>query len=113
MASKIGLILSFFFVVLTFLFASDLIHLQLVYTNLDAVATTAGHLIIEHGGINEEIESFVLKRANAQIICLENCSPRFGDTYIYNVTTIHETMFMSKDPLTVSITRSVVIGYYR
>ena len=113
MGAKIGLILSFLFVIVTFLFASDLMNLQIIYTNLDAVATSAGHLFIESGGISPEIVEFVNLRANASINCLEFCSPRFGDTYIYNVTTTYESIFMSKDPLTISITRSVVIGYYR
>lgn len=113
MGAKMGLILSFLFVIMTFLFASDLMSIQLIYTNLDAVATTAGHLIIESGSITPEIIEFVSKRANATINCLEYCSPRFGDTYIYNVTTTYDSMFMSEDPLVISITRSVVIGYYR
>lgn len=112
MGSKLGLILSFLFVINVFLLGSDLINLQIIHANLDAVAMTAGHLIVEQGGITAEISAFVEERANASIFCTNNCTPRFGDTYIYNVTTTFETIMMSQDPMVITITRSVIIGYY-
>jgi hypothetical protein len=110
--SSIGLILSFLFVINVFLLGSDLICLQIVHANLDAVAMTAGHLIVEQGGITPEIVAFVDERANATIFCVNNCTPRFGDTYIYDVTTTFETIIMSQEPMVITVTRSVVIGYY-
>ncbi|MDY0345716.1 MAG: hypothetical protein WCX85_04700 [Bacilli bacterium] len=112
MGSSIGVILSFIFVINMFLFGSDIINLQLVYANLDAVAMTAGHLIVESGGITEDVASFVENEANATIYCINNCTPRFGDTYIYIVTTLYEPIAMSNEPMELSIRRSVVIGYY-
>ena len=94
------------------LFGSDLINIQIIYANLDAVAMTAGQLIVEKGAIDNEIMSFVRERANASIVCVNNCTPRFGDTYTYNVATLYDTIIMSQESLELSITRSVVIGYY-
>jgi hypothetical protein len=110
--SKIGLILSFLFVISVFFLGADLINTQIIYTNLDAVAMTAGHLIVENGGINEEISFFVERYANATITCTNNCTPRFGDTYIYTVATSYQPVIMSSEPLVISITRGVVIGFY-
>ncbi|HOF53906.1 MAG: hypothetical protein WC160_00860 [Bacilli bacterium] len=112
MGSNIGTILSFLFVINVFLFGSDLINVQLLYSNLDAVAMTAGHLIVERGGITAEVAEFVEAEANATIYCVNNCTPRFGDTYIYVVTTSYEPITMSDEPIEISIRRSVVIGYY-
>lgn len=112
MGSKIGLILSFLLVINIFILGSDLINIQIIYTNLDAVSMTAGQLIIENGGIDGGIADFVRERANASIVCVNNCTPRFGDTYTYSVTTFHDTIIMSQEPLEITIVRSVVIGYY-
>ena len=112
MGSNIGTILSFLFVINVFLFGSDLINVQLLYSNLDAVAMTAGHLIVEMCGITAEVVEFVEAEANATIYCVNNCTPRFGDTYIYVVTTSYEPITMSDEPIEISIRRSVVIGYY-
>lgn len=110
--SNIGVILSFLFVINAFLFGSDIINLQLLYANLDAVAMTAGHLIVEYGGITASIAEFVENEADAAIYCVNNCTPRYGDTYIYIVTTSYEPIVMSDEPMELSIRRSVVIGYY-
>ncbi len=110
--SSIGVILSFIFVINVFLFGSDIINLQLLYSNLDAVAMTAGHLIVEYGGITAAIVEFVESEADGTIYCVSNCTPRFGDTYIYVVTTSYEPIVMSDEPMELSIRRSVVIGYY-
>ena len=73
---------------------------------------TAGHLIVENGGINEEISSYVERYADATITCTNNCTPRFGDTYIYTVTTYYQPIIMSSEPIVITITRGVVIGFY-
>jgi hypothetical protein len=99
-------------VINVFLLGSDLVNVQIIYANLDAVAMTAGQLIVESGGITPEISNFVNEHADATIICTNNCTPRFGDTYIYDVTTSYEPIIMSAEPLDITITRSVVIGYY-
>ena len=112
MGSKIGLILSFIFVVGIFFFYGDMINIQIIHANLDAVAITAGHLIVESGKITDSISDFVYEQAKATITCRKNCTPRFGDTYIYDVATTYEPIIMSEQPLVINITRSVVIGYY-
>ncbi|MFA5480824.1 MAG: hypothetical protein WC282_00330 [Bacilli bacterium] len=112
MASKLGLILSFLFVINVFILFGDLINIQIIYANLDAVSMTAGQLIVVNGGITHEVADYVAEYANGEIKCRNNCTPRFGDTYIYDVTTSYEAIIISDEPLIITITRSVVIGYY-
>ena len=51
MAYKIGFILSLIFVVQLFVLMGDIMAIQMIYTNLDAVSVTAGYLISQNGKI--------------------------------------------------------------
>ena len=100
------------FVAQLFVFAGDMMSLQAIYTNLDAVSVVAGNLISSRGRIDEEIENLVYTQSGGRIWSIDNDTPMFGAIYKYKITREFDPWVISNKPLTVSITRSVVIGYY-
>ena len=67
MGSKIGFILSLLFVVQLFVLAGDIMAIQMIYTNLDAVSVSAGYIISQKGTITEEVINLVQEEAGASI----------------------------------------------
>ena len=67
MGSKLGFILSLLFLVQLFAMVGDLMSIQFIYTNLDAVSVTAGYLISTKGQITNEVIELVKNEANATI----------------------------------------------
>lgn len=112
MASKLGFILSTLFVVQLFVLFGDLISVQTIYTNLDAVSVTAGQLIAVHGRITEEIERLVENETGGVIEAITPDTAPFGSPYEYKLTKEYNPYIMSSEPLTITIVRSVVIGYF-
>lgn len=112
MAYKISFILSFLFVIQIFFLGGDLITTQYIYTEIDAISMTVGNLISEQGGINEEIADFVQIQCGGKLSCLSNCVPKLGEAYVYNISRSFDPLILSNEIMTISITRSVVIGYF-
>jgi hypothetical protein len=112
MAYKMSLILSFLFVIHVFLLGGDIISAQYIYTEIDAVSMTVGNLISEYGGINEDIVLFVKNQCSGELSCLSNCIPKLGDPYVYKISCTFDPLIMSSEVMTISITRSIVIGYF-
>ena len=112
MSYKIGFILSLLFIVQLFVFAADLISIQMIYTNLDATSVTAANLISLSGGLNEIIENRVYNECGGYIEQIGDTPPLYGATYTFRIYKDYSPWVMSNKPMTISITRSVVIGYY-
>ena len=58
MASKLGTILSLFFIFIAFLFGVDFVMIQLTYTSLDSLSSTVSYRISKTGEINDSLKSF-------------------------------------------------------
>ena len=112
MSYKIGLILSMLFLAQLFVFTGDLISIQIIYTNLDAVSVVAGNLISSRGGLDEEIENLVYEQSGGQIMAIGDETPMFGAVYEYKIVREFTPWVMSNEPMEISVTRSVVVGYY-
>ena len=112
MAYKLGVILSMLFLAQLFVFTGDLIAIQIIYTNLDAVSVTAGNLISSRGGIDDEIVQLVYEQSGGHIEAIGDETPRFGAVYEYKISREYNPWVMSNNPMEVTILRSVVIGYY-
>ena len=112
MGSKVGLILSLLFVVQLFVLASDIMGIQMIYTNLDAVSVTAGYLISQKGMITQEVVDLVFEEAGASIEQIGDTTPMLGAVYQYRIFKPYQSLLL-KDQLTeIAVSRSVVIGYY-
>jgi hypothetical protein len=110
MAYKLGFLLSLFFVVQTLAYVGDLAAIQALSSLLDATALTAGNRIALEGGIKEDVIQFVDQEAGAQIFALSS-SASVGEIYLFKITREYSSLVLSKDPITISVTRSAVIGY--
>jgi hypothetical protein len=108
---KFAFILSLLFVVQILILGGDIFALQVVYTNLDALGQTTSFRIAQAGRIDEATTMWLLSK-NTVITCLQNCTPRFGDTLEFKLETTYDPLIISSETMTISVTRSAVIGYY-
>ena len=112
MAYKLGMIISMLFLATLFVFTGDLISIQIIYTNLDAVSVVAGNLISIRGGIDQEIVNLVYEQSGGHIEALGDETPMLGAVYVYKISRDFTPWVMSNNPMEISVSRSVVIGYY-
>jgi len=112
MSYKMSFILSLIFVIQIFLLGSDILCLQVIYSELDAVALSAQYMIATDAGITPNTIAFVEDSIGGNISCTANCSPRFGDTLIFEIGVSYDPLIMSNGPMELVVQRSAVIGYY-
>lgn len=112
MAYKIGFLLSLIFVVELFVLAGDLLAIQVIYTNLDAVSVTAGEIISRKGAITQDVIDLVYEQAQATITAVGDNSPMFGSAFRYRIAKDYDPFLLPSDNVEVAVIRSVVIGYY-
>ncbi len=111
MGYKVGFILSLIFIVQLFIVAGDIVSIQVIYTNLDAVSVTAGQAISKYGEITDSVTLLVENQAKANIEALTVETPAFGSLFEYRIYTSYQPHLISTEPIEISITRSVVVGY--
>ena len=112
MAYKMGFLLSLIFIVQLFVLAGDLMAVQVIYTNLDAISVTAGEIISRKGGITQEVIDLVEQEAGATITAVGDNTPLFGSAFRYRIAKEYDPFLLSSDNFEIAVTRSVVIGYY-
>lgn len=112
MGYKMGFILSLIFVVQLFVMVGDLMSIQFIYTNLDAISVTAGHIISQKGMITDEVIRLCENEGNAQIVQVGENTPMYGSIFEYKIYTSYEPYIIKNEPMEIYVIRSVVIGYY-
>ncbi|MGI6713483.1 MAG: hypothetical protein ACOX3K_00205 [Bacilli bacterium] len=112
MGSKVGVLLSLLFVLQVLLFGGDLSNIQIIHSELDALATHVAQRIGYDGMITEETIEYVLSYPNTYFQCLENCAPHYGDTVVFVITRDFQPLIIQKEKMTIAVKRSTVIGYY-
>lgn len=112
MASKIASILSLSFVVLFFLFASDLMCLQYLYSSLDSTAVTIGYLMAKNKVIDDYFKTQVETNYQIEFIYDGPIKPAYGEVVDYKITKIFKPIIISATPMNINVRRSTVIGYY-
>jgi len=110
MSSKLGLILSMFFVALFFGFSVDLTTIQYVYSALDSKATVISYKISKHGSLEESFVKSIEAEYNVSFTCLDNCNPQYGDVVNYKISTEITPLIISTRAMKLSVKRSAVIG---
>lgn len=111
MSSKLGLILSMFFVLLFFSFGIDLISIQLIYNGLDSKSIAISYEISELGKIDQEVKTHIETTYQVNFTCTNNCTPMFGDVVTYVLSQQYQPLVVKSDLMTISIERNAVIGY--
>jgi len=112
MAYKLGFLLSLIFIVQLFLIAGDLLAVQAIYTNLDAVSVTAGQIISIKGGITTEVVALVERETQGTITAIGDNVPMFGSPFEYKISKTYNPSILSTKEMEIAVKRSVVIGYY-
>ena len=112
MAYKMGFLLSLIFIVQMFLMIGDLMAIQFIYTNLDAVSVTVGQVISRKGEITDEVIRLVENEAGAYIVPIGDNSSMFGALYQYKIYKNYRPHYISNEDMEIAVIRSVVIGYY-
>ena len=112
MAYKLGFILSLIFLVQLFILLGDIVSIQMINTNLDAVSVTAGYLISQSGRITDQVRNLVMNEAGATIESTGEESPLIGGLFTFKITREYEPLIIKEDVMEISVERSVVIGYF-
>lgn len=112
MSSKIGTILSSLFIIFAFLFCSDLINLQFIYSDLDSKSVNISYLISRNANISEAFTRFIEKNYKLTFYSQTQGAVAFGDEIKYVISTDFKPLIMSSESMTVSIERMVIVGYY-
>ena len=112
MGSKVGVLLSFIFVLQVLLFGGDISSIQIVHSELDALATHVAQRISYDGYLSPATIAYVESDSSTSIQCLSGCAPRYGDTLVFEITRDYLPLVMKKTPFTIRVERAAVIGYY-
>ena len=111
MSYKLGLILSFPFLILVILFLGDLGMIGVVRQELDALGTTVSYRIAMEGRISDGTRALA-EQCSARIVLESTETPRIGDTVVYTLERDYQPMILRSDAMTIRSTRSCVVGYY-
>ncbi|MCQ2797010.1 MAG: hypothetical protein MJ241_00940 [Bacilli bacterium] len=110
MGSKLGFILTLFFIIEVIAYSGDLYSIQAIHSSLDAAALTIAKVISLEGTLTQEALSLIEK--NKAVIGVENSyATRPGDVFVFTLSREYDPLVMSQSTVTVSVTRSTVIGY--
>lgn len=110
MGSSLGFLISLFFLVQAMAFAGDLCSLQMAYSNLNAVATTAAHQISIKGYADDEIRKTLYEQGKAYLVIPDE-TYAIGDTVLFEVWREYRPLYLSKEPMKLTVKRSIIVGY--
>ncbi|MEG0978149.1 MAG: hypothetical protein RSA91_05295 [Bacilli bacterium] len=115
MGSKLGLILSLGFLLVTYLFGLDIILLHITYSNVEAVASSASTYFSRNGGITclEYVKTYVAKELGGKgTVVLVDQSSKVGELFTFKVDYLYSPIVMNKTTIKISVKRSSYIGQY-
>ena len=112
MAYKLGLMLSIVFVMSVMLLGGDIIGISSVHSSLDALALVVARAIGKEGKVSSS--TLRLIRSYDAKISYDNSSrtPAVGEKLTFSLSQYYQTLVMSKDRLKITVTRTVIVGYY-
>ncbi len=111
MAYKLGLLLSFVFMMSVMLFAGDLLCVSQIHSALDSIALTVSYRVAKEGMVSDETKDFV-RNSGAEFIPVTSGTPSLGETYEFIIAKRYKPIIMSKNETVISVKRSTVIGFY-
>ena len=112
MSSKIGTLLSLIFIAFFVALGSDLLTIQLLYSDLDAKSTSIAYIISKRGNAGDDVANLVEERYGVEFTCLTYCNSAPGDVVDFVISRDYQPVFISKKPITISVKRQAIIGYY-
>ena len=112
MSYKLGLLLSFPFLIFVFLYLGDLAILSIGKQELDSLAVTISYRISMEGRISEGTHALA-GDCGANIVLHNTETPKIGDTVIFTLEKECHPLIMSNGPMTLRTSMTCVVGYYR
>ncbi len=111
MGSKLALIIGFGFIIMALCYAGDLIAIQVIHSQLDAISLTVSQHISYYGTLVQKTIDFVEKDGKTHIVSLSG-PVQIGEVYEYRLYREYDPLFMGDEVMEISIRRSAVVGYY-
>lgn len=110
MGSKLGFILSTFFVVMVLCYSGDFYAMQAAHSYLEGMSTVVANKISLEGGLTSEMSNY-LKNKNVEFHSNSQKMPKVGEVYEFTLSRVYHPMAISDSSITVTVYRSTVIGY--
>lgn len=110
MASKLGTILSLIFFAIAMFIGVDVLRLQFIHTSLDAFAISLGEQIAIKGKVTSEMQEMASEKYGAELYQITK-SAMVGEFLEYGLSVEYTPVFISKEVMTITVTRMVLIGY--
>ncbi len=107
-----GFILSLLFLVQLFALLGDMLSVQIIYNNLDAVSVNAGYLISRYGKVTPIVTNYVSEEAGATVVAISEGTGRIGDVYKYKISKTYKPLIIKNEDMEIAVMRSIIIGYY-
>ncbi|MBE6135214.1 MAG: hypothetical protein E7179_04315 [Erysipelotrichaceae bacterium] len=111
MAYKLGLLLSIAFMMAVILLVGDMALLSGVRGELDALSLTVSYRIAYEGRLSEGTKGLV-SSYGAEIELETKGALRIGDVATFSVYKTYTPFVLGKGPMTITVRRSTVVGYY-
>ena len=112
MSSKIGTILSMLFVIMFFLFGTDLLCLQYLYSELDSKGITIAYQISKNSRIDEDFLEILAKKYDVTIEADPSQSTDYGEIVEFSISDKYDPLIIKSEEMSVTLTREAIIGYY-
>lgn len=110
MGSSLGFMLSLFFSVQVVAYVGDLVSLQFVYSAMESVATTVGHMISVDGYISPRAEEYAKNKIYAYVEPISKAS-QIGEIFEFAIIKEYKPIIISSSIMKLHIERSVMLGY--
>lgn len=112
MGSKLGVILSLFFAIFVFTFASDLIALQANYSNLESIANSISLIISSKGSSsNETINQYMEKHKGIKLSFSDNVF-KIGEFKDFTLEKNYNSFMIFRKEIQIKVERTVLVGQY-
>ena len=100
------------FVVMFFLFGTDLLCLQYAYSELDSKGITIAYHISKNSRIDSEFLTFLSKKYEVEVEADPNQPSEYGDVVKFTIKDVFDPLVISNEEMTVALSREAIIGYY-
>ena len=111
MASKVSMILSVIFVFQLLLMIGDMVSLQMIQTQMQAMAVYVTHRVALTGQLDEAMIEYV-EDQGMQLTCLQTCQPQFKDTMVIELSRSYTPLIISDEVIEIKMVRYILVGAY-
>lgn len=111
MSYKVGFLLSLVFIMSLFVLASDIVSIQIIYTNLDAVSLTVGNMISQKASITQEMKDLVYTQTGGNLVEVGENLKLLGTPFKYKITRSFDPVILKSEEMEITVVRSVIVGY--